>query len=70
MTPHQGEHLKDLLQQTADDRIQDLEQKFDERVEKAEEIQQEWSDLCDLKAAWQKANDCFEQYKKVSKNIE
>lgn len=70
MTPHQGEHLKDLLQQIADDRIQDLAQKFDEQVEKAAEIQQEWSNLCDLKAAWKKINDCFEQYKKVSKNIE
>lgn len=37
--------------------------------QKAGEIQQEWSNLCDLKAAWQKVNDCYEQYKKVSKSI-
>ena len=70
MSASDGNHLKELLAQIADDRIQALAQKFDERVEKAAEIQQEWSDLCDLKAAWQKANDCFEQFKKVSKNIE
>jgi translation elongation factor EF-G len=70
MSDSDGNHLKELLAQIADDRIQDLAQKFDERVDKAGEIQQEWSDLCDLKAAWQKANDCFEQFKKVSKNIE
>jgi len=70
MSASDGNHLKELLAQIADDRIQALAQKFDERVEKAAEIQQEWSDLCDLKAAWQKTNECFEQYKKVSKNIE
>ena len=70
MSAYDGNHLKELLAQIADDRIQALAQKFDERVEKAAEIQQEWSDLCDLKAAWQKTNECFEQYKKVSKNIE
>lgn len=69
MTPYQGHHLKELLAQIADDRIQTLATKFDERVEKAGEIQQAWSDLCDLKAAWQKTNDCYEQYKKVSKDI-
>ena len=53
----------------ADDRVQDLAQKFDDRVDKASEIQQAWSDLCDLKLTWSKINDCFEQYKKVSKNI-
>lgn len=70
MTPYQGNHLKDLLATIANDRIQALATKFDERVEKAGEIQQEWSDLCDLKAAWQKTNDCYEQYKKVSKDIQ
>ncbi len=70
MTASEGNYLKELLAQIADERIQALATKFDERVEKAGEIQQEWSDLCDLKAAWQKANDCYEQYKKVSKEIQ
>lgn len=70
MSASEGNYLKNLLNQIANDRIQALATKFDERVEKAEEIQQEWSDLCDLKAAWQKTNDCYEQYKKVSKDIQ
>lgn len=70
MSASEGNYLKNLLAQIADDRIQALATKFDERVEKAGEIQQEWSDLCDLKAAWQKTNDCFEQFKKVSKDIQ
>lgn len=70
MSASEGNYLKNLLAQIADDRIQALATKFDERVEKAGEIQQEWSDLCDLKAAWQKTNDCYEQYKKVSKDIQ
>lgn len=69
MSADDGNQLKELLEQIADDRIQALAQKFEERVDKAAEIQQEWSDLCDLKAAWQKANDCFKQFKKVTKKL-
>lgn len=70
MSANDGNHLKEILEQIANDKVQTIAQKFDENLEKALEIQQAWSVLCDLKAAWQKANDCFEQYKKVSKNIE
>lgn len=69
MTEHEGRQLKSLLEKIADDHVQTLADKFDERVDKAGEIQQEWSNLCDLKAAWQKVNDCYGQYKKVSKNV-
>lgn len=69
MSEHEGQRLQSLLEKIADDHVEELANKFDERVSKAAEIQQEWSDLCDLKAAWQKVNDCYEQYKKVLKNI-
>ena len=69
MSEHEGQRLQSLLEKIADDHVEELANKFDERVSKAAEIQQEWSDLCDLKSAWQKVNDCYEQYKKVSKNI-
>lgn len=58
-----------LLEKIANNHVQTLANKFDERVSKAGEIQQKWSDLCDLKAAWQKVNDCYEQFKKISKNL-
>jgi len=69
MAKDEGHHLLELLEQIADERIQTLAEKFDERVEKAGEIQQAWSDLCDFKTAWQKINECLEQYKKISKNV-
>ena len=69
MSEYEGQRLQSLLDKIADDHVGALANKFDERVSKAAEIQQEWSNLCDLKAAWQKVNDCYEQYKKVSKNI-
>ena len=69
MSEYEGQRLQSLLEKIADDHVGALANKFDERVSKAAEIQQEWSNLCDLKAAWQKVNDCYEQYKKVSKSI-
>ena len=68
MSESEGQHLQNLLEKIADDHIQALANKFDERVEKAAEIQQTWSDLCDLKAAWQKINECHEAYIKIVQN--
>lgn len=70
MSREEGNLLLELLEQIANVRVSDLANKFDERVDKAAEIQQKWSNLCDLKAARQKVEDCLEQYKKISKNIE
>ena len=70
MSAQDGNRLKKLLEKIAEDRIKTLVQKFDEQMDKTAEIQQKWSDTCDLKAAWQKVNNCFEQYKKVTKYIE
>lgn len=67
MSKDEGQSLQSLLEKIAVDHVAALANKFEERVSKAEEIQQAWSDLCNLKAAWQKVNDCYEQYKKVSK---
>lgn len=70
MSAEDGNRLKGLLEQIAEDRIKTLKQKFGKQMDKTAEIQQKWSDTCDLKAAWQKVNNCFEQYKKVTKEIE
>ena len=70
MSAEDGNRLKKLLEQIAEDRINDLKKKFDEQMNKTAEIQQKWSNTCYLKAAWQKVNNCFEQYKKVTKYIE
>ena len=70
MSAEDGNRLKKLLEQIAEDRIKTLKQKFGKQMDKTAEIQQKWSNTCDLKAAWQKVNNCFEQYKKVTKYIE
>lgn len=69
MSASEGAQLQDLLDRIANDRIQDLAEKFDERVEKAAEIQQKWLELCNIKAAWQKTQECFEYFKKISKEL-
>lgn len=69
MSADDGDRLKEILEQIAKDRIQDLKQKSEESVNKAAEIQQAWIDLRNLEAAWQKANDCFKQFKKVTKKL-
>ena len=70
MSAEDGNRLKKLLEQIAEDRIKTLKQKFGKQMDKTAEIQQKWSNTCGLKAAWQKVNNCFEQYKKVTKYIE
>ena len=69
MSADDGNLLKEILEQIANDRIQDLKQKFDESANKTAEIQQAWSDLRNFKAARQKADDCFKQFKKVTKKL-
>lgn len=69
MSESEGKHLQNLLEKIADNHIQALANKFDERVDKTEEIQQKWTDLCNMKAAWQKINECYESYKKIVQNI-
>ena len=65
MSATDGRYQKDLLNRIADTKVKAIGKKFDERVEKAAEIQQLWSELSDLKSAWQKVNDCLEQYWKL-----
>ena len=69
MTENEGNQLRTLLEQIACERVSDLATKFDERVEKAEEVQQAWSNLCDSKASWQKVEDCIKQFNKVIKKF-
>ena len=69
MSEYEGKCLKSLLEKIAYDHVRALATRFDERVSNAGEIQQEWSNLCDLKAAWQKVNDCYKQFKKISKKL-
>ena len=69
MTVPQARELQKLLSTIAGTHMQKLEQDFHNRFDKAAEIQQAWTNVCDIKNAWQKTNDCYSQFKKLKKNF-
>lgn len=69
MSADDGNRLKNLLEVIATDHLDTLAMKFDERADKAEEIQEMYSRLMDAKTTLQRINECYKQYKKVSKDL-
>ena len=69
MSASEGNHLINLLGQIANEKVITLAHRFDSRVEKSSEVQNAWTNLSDAKYAWRNANECYEQYKKISRNI-
>lgn len=82
--PHYEEHLfrKDNYEMSQeeysrlcnvlDSSINDVERMgsiYDKKTESAHEVQQSWSDLCDVKAAWQRLNAVQEQFYRISKKF-
>lgn len=70
MTADEGDRLRSLLSDIAGAQVESLANSFERCIEEAGEIQQEYSDLCDLKATWRRLDDCYEQFKKIQKKIE
>lgn len=70
MTADEGDRLRSLLNDIAGAQVESLANSFERCIEEAGEIQQEYSDLCDLKATWRRLDDCYEQFKKIQKKIE
>ncbi len=79
--PHYEEHLfrKDNFEMSQeeysrlcnvlDSSVNDVERMgsiYDKKTESAHEVQQCWSDLCDVKAAWQRLNAVQEQFYRIS----
>lgn len=69
MSADDGNRLKNLLEVIATDHLDTLAMKFEERADKAEEIQEIYSHLMDAKTTLLRINECYEQYKKVSKDL-
>ena len=69
MSASEGTRFINLLEQISNERVIALAQGFDSRVEKSAEVQDAWNNLSSAKYAWQNANKCYEQYKKISRNI-
>lgn len=69
MSASEGTLLANLLEQVANEKVNALAQGFDSRIEKTAEVKDAWTNLSDAKYAWKNANECYEQYKKISRNI-
>ncbi len=69
MSEYEGDRLKQLLETIAETRLDTLASLLDDRIQTAHDLQQSLSDLYDAKDALQKANECFNEFKKVSKNL-
>jgi len=69
MSVDQTNELNRLLSNISGRHMNALRKAFEKRFEKAEEIQKAWSDLCDIKNAWQKTSECLEQFNRIKKSI-
>jgi hypothetical protein len=69
MSASEGTLLANLLEQVANEKVNALAQGFDSRIEKTAEVKDAWNNLSSAKYAWQNANKCYEQFKKISRNI-
>lgn len=69
MSAEEGSQLIDLLQEIATTKSNNLADIYNEEMEAVMEEQQSYSDLVDLKASWQKVDDCMTEFKKTSKNL-
>ena len=69
MSASEGTCFINLLEQISNERVIALAQGFDSRVEKSAEVQDAWNNLSSAKDAWRNANKCYEQFKKISRNI-
>ena len=64
-----GLRLKELLDTIKDDHTRDIEELYEEADEARREAQQAYSDLSDLIVYYSKINDCYEDFKKLSKKL-
>ncbi len=69
MSASEGTLLINLLGQISNEKVLALAHCFDSQIEKSAEVQNAWTKLSDAKYAWRNANECYEQYKKISRNI-
>ena len=69
MTKDEFEQMESLLEKITNNHVKAIADKYNKCVDKTAEIQQAWSNLRDLKAAWQKIDECYESCKKITEKI-
>lgn len=65
MSQDEFESLRDVLDSSVNG-VECMGSIYDKKTESAHEVQQCWSDLCDVKAAWQRLNAVQEQFYRIS----
>lgn len=65
MSKEEYEWLRNVLDSSVND-VERMGSIYDKKTESAHEVQQCWSDLCDVKAAWQRLNAMQEQFYRIS----
>lgn len=65
MSKEEYEWLRNVLDSSVND-VERMGSIYDKKTESAHEVQQCWSDLCDVKAAWQRLNAVQEQFYRIS----
>lgn len=69
MSESEGDRLKELLEEIATTKNSALADIYNEEMDAVAEQQQAYSDLVDLKATWQKLDDCMNEFKKTTKQL-
>ena len=69
MDAEEGNRLKELLSEIAEEHSSALANIYDEEMDAVSEAQQAYSNLVDLKVSWQKIEDCQTEFKKTTKNL-
>ena len=69
MSKEEYDQLRELLDIIAEERSKIIDYKIDNLKENARKAQKAYSMLRDIESAWQKINDCLEQYKKITKEL-
>ena len=69
MSEEEYDQLFQLLSIIAEERPKIIADKINNLRENAENAQETYSTLCNIKYAWQNINDCLEQYKKITKEL-
>ena len=68
MSKEEYEWLREVLDSSIND-VESMGSIYDKKTESAHIVQQCWSDLCDVKAAWQRLNTVQEQFNRISKKF-
>jgi hypothetical protein len=68
MSKEEYNRLCSVLESSVND-VERMGSIYDKKTESAHKVQQCWSDLCDVKAAWQRLNAVQEQFTRISKKF-